>query len=236
MKRINFQLYKGIGGFSRAAMIAAAGGVVLVCIAGDTTKATITDKDGATLSNPVSLTAGKAEFYVADSVDTVDLYILAPGGQFLVETGVPQGGHDFAVDITVRHQTMVIPFAIGDTTATTETDSGFDEPANALFLPNAAVRTTTLDATETIDVGTDSGASGNADGFIDGLTVATAALAKATLADGAATLGALLYVDESSGDLVPESHVSTAKSITYTLSAGTDTAEGFIYLPYVLMN
>ncbi len=235
MQRIKFQLYEGIGAFPRGPMITASGGVVYVAAVGDAAKQAITDEDGTSLTNPRTLTTGGTEFYVPDSVASVDLYIQAPGGQFVVRKGVVPGQEpDIAVDVSVMNQTMVIPFAIGDTTAATETDTGFDEPEHALFLPTPFLDILTVDATESIDVGTDSGDSGDADGFLDVSLVSVAGLVRATLLAAGQTLGGLLRVDESGGDLVPEAHVSGSKSITYTLTAGSDTAEGFIYLPYLL--
>lgn len=231
-QKFNIQLHDSLTG----EVIDDAGGVCFVVGTGTSAKSTLySDKVGTSLANPLSITNGLIEFWTGVSVSAVDLYILAPGGQFVVAKNIkPSGPNEIMVDTNARHQTMVIPFDHADFTAAAETDSGFDEPADAIFLPYAAVRVVDLDDTETIDVGTDSGDSGDADGFIDGLTVATAATHKATLADGAATLGVLLKVDESAGDFVPEGHVSTEKSITYTLSAGSDTAAGFIILPYVL--
>lgn len=241
MKKVNIQLY-GVGAGGMAGeMITASGGVCYVAANGDAAKATLYKKDGSSQSNPVSLTNGGAEFYVANTVEKVDLYIMAPGGQFLVKTDVVAGvGHEFAVDTQQRNQVAVIPFAIGDTTATTETDTGFDMPLYAAVLPTPMVRVLTLDATETIDVGLKSSeTAGDADGFIAAASVATAGLVKGSIANGANTLGALFETQDSAnaGDLTHEQHVvtgSNATSITYTLTAGTDTAEGFIVLPYVL--
>ena len=233
MKRVTFQLSEGIGGFPNGPLIKASGGTCYVATADDAAKATLFDSTGASLANPISLTQGKGEFFVGDTIETVDLYILAPGGQFVTKAGV-RGQNDIGVDTHQRNQVAVIPFAIGDTTAATETDTGFNEPANAL-VTTAAVRISTVDAAITIDVGTDSGDSGDADGFLDGVSTAALGVVPGTLADGAATLGVLLSTDESAGDLVPEPHVSGGKSITYTLLTAADTAEGFILLPYTLM-
>jgi len=215
------------------------GGVCYVATAGASAKVAIaTSASGAaaTSNNPIALTNGRVEFWTADTVDTVDLYMQAPGGQFVVAKSVSASGpNELFVDTNNRNQTMVIPFDIADTTAATETDTGFDEPASAIMLPMPSVRVTTVDATETIDVGTDSTDSGDANGYLATVSVATAVVAKGTLASGGQTIGALMSADESgAGVLVPEGHVSGEKSITYTLTAGTDTAVGFIALPYLL--
>lgn len=224
MKRIEFQLYAGIGGFPRAAMISAVGGLVMVAMAGSATKATLYNADGTSLTNPVTLTSGGAKFYVADTVGSVDLYIMAPGGQFVTKASVKPGEDpDIAVDTTNRTQVAIIPFAAVDQTAdNTETDTGFSEPANALFTGiGTAIRVLSVDATETVDVGTDSGDSGDANGFVAAASVAVPGVIVSS--------GALVI---STQDYIP--HVGAGKSITYTLSAGADTAEGFIILPYIL--
>lgn len=236
MQRIKFQLYEGIGAFPRGPMITASGGVAYVAAVGDAAKQAITDEDGSSLTNPIALVTGGVTFNVPDSVASVDLYIMAPGGQFVVRKAVVPGQEpDIAVDVSILNQCMVIPFAIGDTTAATETDTLFDEPEDAIFLPTPFIRVSTLDAGQILDVGTDSGDSGNADGFMDGVTVNAAAVVAAQAPNGAVILGAFFLTDEDgSSAWIPSAHVSTEKSITYELDSSSDTAEGFIYLPYLL--
>lgn len=218
--------------------IQTAGGKAYVAAAGSSDKVALKDETGADLANPVALTNGIIEFYVADAVTKVDLYVQSPTGHFLVTKNVlPSGPNTFFVDKSKAETTMVIPFSIADTTANTETNTGFTVPAKGAVLPSPTVDVTVLDDTQTIDVGTLSSASGDADGFIDGASVATAVRVKGSLANGAVTLGALLKVQDSAnaGDAAPEQDVSSAgKAITYTLSAGSDTAKGFILLPVSL--
>lgn len=218
--------------------IITAGGKVYVAITGDAAKQTLYDKDGAALSNPVTPTRGFINFFVADTVEKVDLYGLAPGGEFFVRKEiVPSGDNELLVDTNNRYQSFVIPFAIADTSAATETSTGFVIPSKAAMLPTPFVDVLTADATEDIDVGTLSSDSGDADGFIDSVSVGTAGIAKATLLASGDTMGALLSVLDSAnaGDDAPEADVSmVGKTITYTLSTGSDTAEGFIHLPYYL--
>lgn len=234
--QVKFQLYD-----ADSAAISGSGGVVYVAAANDAAKQAITDKDGVSLTNPRALTAGGCEFYVPSTVTEVDLYIMAPDGQFVVKTGVKPGTlQDVRVDTANRNQLAIIPFAIGDTTAAAETDTGFNMPLYSAVLPAAMVRVLTVDATETIDVGLlSSETAGDANGFVSAIALDTAGLVKATVTNGSATAGALLFVQDSAnaGDEAPEPHVitgSNAVSVTYTLTAGTDTAEGFIILPYVL--
>ncbi|MGE0751858.1 MAG: hypothetical protein AB7F39_06645 [Variibacter sp.] len=217
--------------------IITSGGTVFVAVNGGAAKETLKDKDGAALSNPVTPTRGFINFFTADTVEKVDLYILAPGGQFVVRKDVRASGpNEVLVDTNSRHQCMVIPVAAADVTPATETETGFAEPANALMLPSPFIDVLEIDDTETLDVGTDSGDSGDADGFIDGVSVATAGVAKATVANSGNTLGALFEVQDSAnaGDLTHEGRVSGGKAITVTTSAGTDTLEAFVHLPYLL--
>lgn len=219
--------------------IISAGGKVYVAVNGASAKVAITDKDNATLTNPMTPTRGFINFFTADTVEKVDLYIMAPGGQFLVRKDVkPSGPNEFPVDTARRHHAMVIPFSIDDTDAATETDTGFVVPSGAMMLPNPALDVLTIDATETIDVGT-MGTSNDPNGFLAAASVATAGLVKGTLANGGVTMGALFFVQDSAnaGDAAPEGNVSAQADedpISYTLTAGTDTAEGFIHLPYYL--
>ncbi|MER8967713.1 hypothetical protein NKJ93_02375 [Mesorhizobium sp. M0028] len=216
--------------------IITAGGKAFVAVNGDALKATLKDVDGAALANPISLTRGFINFFTAETVLLVDLYIQAPGGQFIVVKNVKPSGPNEILVGTGRNQCMVIPWAAADITAATETATGFTVPSG-LMLPTPFVNVTALDAAATIDVGTLSTDTGDADGYIDGLSVAAAALVKASVIATADTMGALFKVLDSAnaGDDAPEGNVSMAgKSITVTTSAGADTGKGFIHLPYLL--
>lgn len=245
----------GLSAALTGAWISTAGGYCIVTAADSTAKATLYNADGSSLSNPVALTYGKVNFWTADSVNSVDLFIMTPGGQFVVYRGVtPSGLSQLTVDTQTRHQVAVIPFNIADTTAATETSTGIALPTDALVLPmGMAVRTTTIDATETIDVGILSSESGgDADGLIAALSVGTAGTfpANNVVTVGgtetyfsSTTLGALvndfLAGSNTGGDVGtanPKAYRidGTAKTISYTLTTGTDTATGYIMVPYVL--
>lgn len=219
--------------------IITAGGKVYVAQNGLAAKQALLDSAGAALANPVTPTRGFIDFYVADTVEKVDLYILAPGGQFVVRKDVkPSGPAEINVDTNARVHSFVIPFDIADTAAATETSTGFVIPAKAEMLPvGLGVDVLTLDAGQTIDVGTLSSDSGDADGFMDGVSLAAAGFKKPTLLTSGDTFGALLSVQDSgnAGDDAPEGDISMqGKTITYTLDASTDTAAGFIHHPYYL--
>lgn len=232
MRNYNSQLRSLITGGA----ISEAGGAVYVTSVNGTAKLALTDANGGALANPLPLTNGFFDFNVADSVPAVDLYIQAPSGHFVVVRNVKASGQaSINIDDSVAQTTMVIPFNAADQTAATETNTGFTQIG--AIAPNVGVEVVTVDATETIDVGTLSSDSGDADGFIDGLSVATAGYIKATSANAGTTRGADLVVQDSAnaGDDFPEINTDkTGKAITYTLSAGSDTAAGFILLPAML--
>jgi hypothetical protein len=211
--------------------IISAGGVCHVSQAGSPDKAALYDKTGAALSNPVALTRGFINFFTADTLDSVDLYIMAPGGQFVVREGiVASGPNEIVVDTARKEQTAKIPFSYVDQRGDAlETDSGFDLPATCI-IPGAfsglGLLVTAADATETIDVGTGQAfpveTGGDANGLIAASSVGTPGLV-------VGTNGALI-----SSNVPYKSDANPAKSITWTLTTGADTAKGFILLPYTL--
>lgn len=218
--------------------IISAGGKVIVCDAGTPDKTTIfSDADGTSLANPLTPVRGMIEFWTLDTVLSVDLHIMSPTGHFLSVAGVAASGpNEVIVPTNDRQGVMKIPFSAA-AGAATEINTGIAIPATAAVQPAPLLLVTALDATETIDVGTLSTDSGDANGFIAAASVAALGLVKPTLATAGITLGALLFVQDSAnaGDEAPEQDVSMAgKTITYTLSTGTDTAKGFILLPYHL--
>lgn len=220
--------------------IIAAGGSVVVCVAGSPDRASLKTEAGATLAQPLTPTRGYVEFFTDDTTSEVDVYVMAPGGEFVVARGLERSGpNEILVDTYANVHTMVIPFSHADSTANTETATGFTVPSLAAVLPNVFIRVVDIDDTETISIGTDSTDSGDADGFIAAASVATAGIVKGTIANGTPTLGALLWVQDSAnaGDEAPEASIAAAgKAITYTTSAGSDTVSGFAYLPYVLID
>lgn len=221
--------------------ITASGGVAKIVATGAYLKSTLySDKEGTSASNPIALVRGKLEFWTADTVGNVDMYIDCPNGHFLVLKNVaPMELNEAFVDQGRRDHTMVIPWHITDFPATVETDTGFDTlPAlGRAFLPWPAVNVKTIDATETIDVGTDGSGANDPNGLIEAASVGTATLVPAVLANGAVTLGALLKEQDSAnaGDAVPKMWFNaTNENITMTTTAGSDTGAGLVLLPYRL--
>lgn len=247
-KTFRIQLYDARTG----QRITGSGGALQVVTAGAYDKVSLEDADGNTLANPLSLSSGFVEFFTDDAVTTVDVYGVAPDGQAFYDTLENAEDHVITIDRAEPYQLLRIPFDIDDTDTSdaTEEDTGFDEPANAYFLPNPFIVVGTADATEDIDVGTSSGESGDANGFMDGVSLANTGLATArnALTVGSnetflasTTLGALLQTFLAGSDAATDvgtaekhGHESTEKSITFTLSSGTNTGAGLICLPYLL--
>lgn len=223
--------------------IADSGGKAVVMTAGSPDKATLYDPDNdfAALANPITPTRGLYRFAVADTVLSVDIAVQAPGGQFLFLSGVvAQDRTEYAIDLGRKQQVYKLPFSYVDQAGdATETDTGFDLPV-CLLSPWGMVQVTAADASITIDVGLLSSESGgDADGIMDGIATDNAVIVKPTLLASGDTMGALMSVLDSAnaGDDAPESHVVTgaaAKSITYTLLTGANTAKGYIHLPILL--
>ena len=203
--------------------ISDAGGRCYVSTVDVPAKATLLTSAGAFLTNPITMSQGEMDFYAADTVLSVDLYGIAPGGQFFVVKGVkPSGPNEIKIDMQQRNQVAKIPFEIDDTAAASETDTGFDLPAGAFMLSTLSgcgLDVVDIDASETIEVGTLSTESG---GDPDGL-IAASSVAAAGAVSGAD--GALFSSN------APHIVVVDTQSISYTLSAGTATASGFILLP-----
>lgn len=223
MKRIKFQLAD-----IEEKSILTAGGAVHVATAGSPAKATLYDDTGAAKANPVVLSNGGAEFYVADSVSTVDLYIQAPGYQFLVKAGVTPANHTFKVDTSERYQIYKIPFASADSTAATEKDTGFDLPTKGRVLPllgGAGIEVTTAATAgaKTIDVGTLTGETGaDPNGLL--AAVSTAATGQIVGTNGALYVAAAPALTDA----------AAAKSLSYTTGAADAGVAGFIVLPVIL--
>jgi len=233
MRHYRIQLINSVDGKA----IQDAGGKAYISAQGSPEKISLLQADGSAATNPVALTNGMLDFYVADSVAAVDLFVQSPSGHFLVHKNVAASGPNTLYVDKSKAQTMfVIPFHVDDQTGdNTETLTGFTIPG--AIQPSVAVDVDDIDATETIDVGTDSGESGDADAFIVGASVGTAGYIKATLLNSGTTLGAKLFVQDSanSGDDAPEQDISQiGNEISWTLSAGADTASGYILLPMQL--
>jgi hypothetical protein len=221
---------------------------VIVYDAGTKTLSTIyADKLRTAKTNPISrsqfATDDAIKFYSASA--SHDIVFAHSDGSVGFKAGVTPNTHQLYLDRTGSDKTLIVPFSASDNT---ETDTGVDLPYGALVY-DAAVEVVTVDATETIDVGLlSSETAGDADGLLVGVSVATAGIpARATYTTGsnetylsAVTYGALLKAVSLGNDVATDvgsfarlTHYvtgSNAKSVTYTGSAGSDTAAGYIYV------
>lgn len=213
------------------AIISNAGGVVYVAATGTTNKAALTDINGVVLANPLALTNGSFDFYVADTLGNVDIFILTPTGHMVTRKNMaPSSDASISYDKHMSDTTLVIPFSILDTAAATETPTGFTLPGSVQ--PNVAVDVVTLESGKTINFGTLSSASGVAAGFGNGMSLTLANYIKPTTASGAVTLGSLLLIADGNTDSTKEPDVaSIGKQVSYTLSSGAAAAGGYIILP-----
>lgn len=118
---------------------------------------------------------------------------------------------------------------------TTETQTNFSLPTNAI-VTDTMLNVITIDATETVDVGT-MGTSNDPNGFLATASLAVAGLVKGILADGAITLGALLYEETGTGADVAYARTKNITAggdpVSYTCSAGSDTAVFDIIIEYI---
>lgn len=230
-------------------LINATGGMAMVVSNGGFQKVALTDRNGVTLANPVALVNGNLEFYTVDTIDKVDLYIMCPNGEFIVRKNVVRSGsNEFFIDETVAYQVAMIPFHAADYTAASEGTTGILLPIGAAMFPTGVgLYMGTADATEDADVGLLSSESGgDADGFMDGISTAGTGpvftgVTISTSWPSATTLGLLLRdftagsTTDDRGSYIPKVYVvgSTARSVSLTLSTGSDTAAGLILLPYM---
>jgi hypothetical protein len=115
---------------------------------------------------------------------------------------------------------------------TAETTTGFTLPAAAI-VTDVFLNVITVDATETVDVGT-TGTSNDPDGFLAAASLATAGLVYGSLADGAVTRGALLYeITEAITAAARKPDITAGGDpVSYTCSAGSDTAVFDIIIEY----
>lgn len=236
--------------------IQGSGGVAFICDAGTPDLATLFNVDtGASLSNPITLNQGHGDFAVAEATTSVDVYILSPTGHFVVHEAL--GAQEFAeiyVDTMRRDELAVVPFSYASD-VNSEHDTGLNFPLGAEIMADGiGIEVTAVDATETLDVGLlSTETNGDADGLVDGLSVATSGFVNAgpviTVGSNeqylsACTLGALLRTFLAGSDVATDvgtffakNHIvqgSNAVSLTWLLSAGSDTAKGFIHVPYRL--
>jgi len=141
------------------------------------------------------------------------------------------------LDISVKgavRKIKILPVSVAG--AGTEKDSGWSLPANAIVVDVFVnVKTAATAGTKTIDVGTLSSASGDADGYLDGVSVGTAGIVKGSLAS--ATKGVLLkevQTIESNSFYAPVPDTgSGGKKISYTLGDSVAGLVADIIIDYI---
>jgi hypothetical protein len=214
-------------------IIQGSGGYYMVAQTGTGKKAAIYDKNATQLNGTLAflpITSGNLEFYVPNTT-AVDVFILAPDGQFVVKKAlVPSGPNNIFVDRANPNQVAIVPFSATDATAATEKDTGLDFPVGAMILPNVGVKIIGAEA-KTVDFGTLSTESGgDADGFMVAMpaTTAISVLAKSA---STATRGALLGAGTlDRGHVI----VSGTQSLSYTTNSGAAAEHGYGIFPYIL--
>lgn len=222
-------------------------GKFIVTLAGVPERAAITDYNDAVITQPGNMVDGVVKFRTAETILAVDIYIYSEFGYCKVLSGVKAGTLlEVGVNTDIINVPYIIPFDIDDAAivANVEYDTGLDLATGQQVMPyGSGVRITTLDAGMTIDAGfLNSESSGDADGIIDGISLASAVFVPATVTIAAGvvaaspTRGALL-ADHTTGTNAddrglhsPKTHVcdGTNKSLSLTLSASTDTGAGYL--------
>jgi hypothetical protein len=227
--------------------------ILYVLTPGEATSPTIySSPDGTSVSaperTPRTFTNGRVRFWTSKDVSTLDLSLMTSKGEAYYYEDVAYSAHRLDIDPFQRDHKLVLPFGIGSSAAT-ETSTGCVLPAN-LLVKDAYIKVIDTDATETIDVGLLSSESGgDADGFVLATSVATGGYVNpwpvvtggtnidyvvhtagygAYLKQGIAGADAVATV----GGFARRYHLTdgTAKTVTYTTTAGTDTAAGLIIL------
>jgi hypothetical protein len=186
----------------------------------------------------------------------VDLIVVdTAGGYTAFVEDFSEQVHTIVIDQrpNVMHQgTIWFNFAAG---SATEIDTGIDFDYDTM-IHDVRSETVTTDASATIDVGIlSSGTNGDADGLLDGRLLTTAGYTADTgVITGGTTIdyspdstyGALLYTivageDDDVAEGGGRTHLghpvvsANEQSLTYTLSAGTDTGIGYIHYFFTRM-
>jgi hypothetical protein len=229
-------------------------GQLLVLTAGAPTAPTLySDDKGTEISSPLvsprTFSNGRVRFWTARSVTAVDLVVVTAAKQSYFLANVPYSRHRILVNEKDRKHVLVVPFGASDNT---ETDTGIDLPAGILVV-DAHMKVTTTDSGETLDWGIlSSESNGDADGFMLVQSVANAGFVTGyPVITGGANIdyalhtsgyGAFLKQGIAGADAVATVGGVTrryyltdgvAESVSYTGTAGSDTAAGYLYLEYL---
>lgn len=161
----------------------------------------------------MAMSSGQARFYTEKTVTSLDLC-------WVTNDGLAGYRRAQAADVSRQLQVnstngvtqrLMMPFGIVNDA--NEIDTGIELPADCL-VTESAVRVTTVDATETLDFGLLSSESGgDADGFLDG-----------------AALGVAGHIVATQGAVMQTITDGVAKTLSYEVTTGTDTAAGYLSL------
>lgn len=212
------------------------------------------DQNGTAISETAGIgvltfTNGQVRFYTENTVTAVDICGITSDGRTFALNSVTPSQQMIPINPLNSAQLLVVPFGASNNA---ETDTGFDLPSNCLITADdVKLRVTTTDATETMDFGIlSSEANGDANGFITAASVANSGFVELLpqITGGAnidyvstCYVGDLLATSITGADAVatvggftPKVYRTdgTAKSLTYTGSAGSDTAAGYVYLSF----
>lgn len=233
--RFHIQLVDRPMGMQTGPSIIDAGGMVLVTLTGSYAPATLVDINSNAIANPVPLTLGSAQFYMALlAAPNVDLYVMAPNGQFAVLYNVgPDAINEVPIDRSQVLNVARIPFTFAQGPAGTEFNTGIVMPANSVVLPDVGVLVTTAETAgaKTMSVGLLSSQSGgNATGYINAISTANLGYLPAQ-SQATTTRGAL--IGAGTLDKGNSLDIQTAKNISFTIVAASVAVAGQIILPYL---
>lgn len=231
--------------------VVATGVLCRVYDAGTTTASTIyADNARTAKTNPISRSqfatdGGTIEFYSPNTSHTIS--VMCSDGSVGRFTVTPNTRAVSVISSGVQ-KLLVCQFGASDNT---ETDTGDDLPYKA-WVQDCYIEVTAADSGETIDVGLlSTETAGDANGFLAAASVAsTGIVANRTYTAGsnetyisAITYGALMGTSLAGSDAATDEGIndqkghivvgSNAVSVSYTGSAGSDTAAGFIYIPFI---
>lgn len=213
-----------------------------------------TDENGTVLTQTfgiavLPLVNGRVTFWTANTVQAVDITgITADGRAIGMNSVLPSQGRIYVNPMT-GPQVVAIPFGASNNV---ERDTGLRLPSNCLIsATDIKLRVTTIDAARTLQVGLlSSEAGGSVNGLINAASVATAGFVELLpqISNGAVIdfntanfVGGFLGTNIAGADAVatvggftPKVYRTdgVARSISYTGSAGSATAAGYIYLSY----
>lgn len=226
------------------------GVLAFVYTAGTKTLATLyKDEKLTTLANPITRTQFATDkglkFFV--NAGSVDIVLCHSDGTVSKHDGVVEADHNLFMNRSGSQKCLVVPFGASDAT---EVDTGIDLP-RWVHIQDVAIEVVTTDATETLDVGLlSSETSGDADGLLALISVGTSGYVKpyayttgsnetyVSTAKYGTLMGPVVVgtdVDKDNGAAHGYGHVinaSTAVSLSYTGSTGSDTAAGYIYVKF----